>query len=294
MTDFVEPEVLFFEQRVVQDGKYVEGKDDWLFLGNDRHRVIDQHCGVRLLSEEELERWCDGLERRAAWMRERELPYVLTIVADKHAVYPEKLPPGIVPAPVRPVIQLLDALRTRKASVRVLYTLERVQKAKQTQQVYSATDTHWNAYGAWEGYEQIVDELEPLIPLRRMLRDNVRILERENAGDLGRKFRPERKSIHAVFAARQRASRMLLEKPREAVGRKIAFACSEAPDTTAVVFGDSATARLSTLLAETFGKVVLQYTSQIDTNLIVEEKADVVLSVLTERRLLDPRAIPKD
>ena len=51
---------------------------------------------------------------------------------------------------------------------------------------------------------------------------------------------------------------------------------------------------MSTLLAETFGKLVLHFGAQVDYGLIEEHDADVVLSVVTERRLMEGRVQPED
>ena len=294
MTHFAEPEVRVFDaRRARHDGKVTEGLDDWLFLHNDAHRVSEQHRGDLLMSAEQLERWRAAIERRASFLRNRGGEYMLLIVPDKHAVYPEKLPPTIVPGPVRPVLQLLDHLRAHASQARVLYPLEQLRAAKRSHQVYAATDTHWNAYGAFTVYDLVIDELEPLVPLRRVTRDEVRIRERMAAGDLGMKLQPERRSTYAHFDTRHRESRRQWDNGVRGWGRKIVFACPDAPDTTCVVFGDSATARLSPLLAETFRRVVLHYDSLVDAELIEREGADVVLSVLTERRLQDDRAQPE-
>ena len=65
------------------------------------------------------------------------------------------------------------------------------------------------------------------------------------------------------------------------------FACPEAPDTTCVMFGDSAAARMSTLMAETFGKFVLHYSPNADAEIAEREGAGVMMSLLTERRLVN-------
>jgi alginate O-acetyltransferase complex protein AlgJ len=295
MSDFVEPEVRHFDaRRAAHDRKFIEGKDGWLFLDNDLNNVVAQHRGELLLSEEQLERWSDGLERRAAWQRSRGGTYLFLIVPDKHAIYPEYLPPAVVPGPVRPVLQLLDRLRARETTARVVYPVEELHAAKRSHQVYSATDTHWNAYGVFTVYDRIMEELGTLNPVRRVTREEITIRERMNAGDLGLKVQPERKSTYAYFNTRHREGRRQWDNGVRGFGRTIEFACPEAPGTTCVVFGDSATARLSTLLAESFRKVVLHYSTQVDQELAERAEADIVLSVLTERRMVDERAVPAD
>src|SRR3954452_5959085 len=92
MTDFAESEVRVFDaRRSAHDAKFTEGRDGWLFLDHDDNRVMDQHRGQLLLSDDQLEVWRDALERRAAWRaRLGGAPYLLLIAPDAQAVYPEK------------------------------------------------------------------------------------------------------------------------------------------------------------------------------------------------------------
>jgi alginate O-acetyltransferase complex protein AlgJ len=297
MTEFAEPEVRVFDaRRAAHDSKYIEGKDGWLFLDRDDNRVVEQHRGAVLLSEDQLRTWREALERRGAWAAARGGRYLFVIAPDAHAVYPEKLPPSIVPGEQRPVLQLLDELRRHEAGDLVLYPLDELHAAKCTQLVYAPTDTHWNAHGVFAVYDRIAADLGRSFPLRHVRRDEVRIIETVAAGDLGLKLQPERVSQQSYFGAVHRTTRRQWDNGVRGLGRTIAFACPEAPDTTCVLFGDSAAARLSTLLAETFGKFVLHYSASVDAEVAEREGADIVMSLLTERRLVnmpDDRGVPE-
>lgn len=297
MSEFAEPEVRVFDaRRAAHDSKYVEGTDGWLFLDRDDNRVVEQHRGEILLSEQQLGTWREALERRAAWMNRRGGRYLFVIAPDAHAVYPEKLPPSIVPGAKRPALQLLDELRHHGDRDLVLYPLEELHAAKRTQLVYAQTDTHWNAHGAFVVYDRIVAELGQSVALRHVTREDVRIIETVAAGDLGLKLEPERVSAQSYFGAVHRTTRRQWDNGVRGLGRTIAFACTEAPDTTCVLFGDSAAARLSTLLAETFGRFVLHYSASVDAEVAEREGADVVMNLLTERRLVnmpEDRGVPQ-
>jgi hypothetical protein len=246
-----------------------------------------QHRGDFLLSDDQLGRWVQALERRAAWMQSSGGAYLFQIAPDAHAVYTEKLPPQVTPGEVRPVLQLLGGLEAEGARARVVYPLRALLRAKEDGLVYAQTDTHWNAHGAFLVYDLIAAELAKSVPLRHVGRADVDIVERVAAGDLGLKAQPQRESPQAYFAPRHRASRRQWDNGVQGLGRTIAFACPDAPDTTCVLFGDSAAARMSTLLAETFGKFVLHYSADVDAEIAEREGADVVMSLLTERRLVN-------
>jgi hypothetical protein len=288
MTDFAEPEVRVFDaRRSAHDRKFTEGRDGWLFLDHDDNHVMAQHRGELLLSADQLTCWFDALERRAAFMEARGGQDLFLLAPDAHAVYPEKLPATVTPAAVRPVLQLLDHLEANGSRAHVLYPLADLLRAKEKGLVYAQTDTHWNAHGAFLVYDLIASALEKAAPLRHVGRDDIDIIERVGAGDLGLKANPERESPQAYFAARHRASRRQWDNGIRGLGRTIAFACPEAPDTTCVMFGDSAAARMSTLMAETFRKFVLHYSPDADAEIVDREGAGVMMSLLTERRIVN-------
>ena len=78
---------------------------------------------------------------------------------------------------------------------------------------------------------------------------------------------------------------------RFGIGRMIAFACEEAPDTRCVLFGDSSAAWTSPPLSASFRRLVIAYDAAVDLELVKRERADVVISLLTERRM---RYMPAD
>ncbi len=71
----------------------------------------------------------------------------------------------------------------------------------------------------------------------------------------------------------------------------IAFGCGEAPDTRCVLFGDSAAAWTSPPLSASFRRLVIAYDAGVDLELVKRERADVVISLQTERRM---RFVPAD
>ena len=288
----MESEVSLFDgRRSAADGKVVEGKDGWLFLHHDKASVVKQHCGELPLDETQLAAWHTTLERRHAQLEELGIPYFFLIAPDAHAVYPEKLPDDIRPAPERPVTQLLSYLRRRGSAVEPIYPLAELLAAKAGRQVYSATDSHWNAHGTMIAYEQLLDRIEPRVPVRRVHAGDLPLVESRKPGDLGFKLTPPRASEQVRFHPAGRGRRQVQTNDLPDLGRMLALVCDEAPDTRCVLFGDSSAAWLVTPLAETFRRLVVAYHTVVDLALVRQERADVVVSVLTERRL---ESVPDD
>ena len=87
------------------------GKNDWLFLDHDANNVMAQHRGELPMTEDMLKRWGEVWDRR--WQTFSGHAYFL-IVPDPQSIFPECLP--FPPVSVRPVHQLLDALKSRPIS----------------------------------------------------------------------------------------------------------------------------------------------------------------------------------
>ncbi len=131
--------------------KCYRGKENWLFLGNSYARCVDKLQGVFVLSDAAARRQAEAYEKRRAVAEACGAEFFVLVGPNKSSVYPEYLPPVVVPARQRFIAPLLDALRA--AGVRVYDPTERLGAAKSAGLLYYRTDTHWNDLGALEAFE---------------------------------------------------------------------------------------------------------------------------------------------
>jgi hypothetical protein len=120
------------------------GKDDWLFWRYD----IEQHSGLRLLGQLEIDNWLGNLTYLHDWLASKGIRFVFVIAPDKSEIYPEHLPDGVPAAPFTALDQLTAALETQSGfdfiDLRPL-----LKAAKVKDQIYYKTDSHWNSLGAY-------------------------------------------------------------------------------------------------------------------------------------------------
>jgi CBS domain-containing protein len=274
------------------DGKVIFGRDGWLFLDMDSNQVMRQHSGLAGLSDDDLGRWQELLEFRTSRLAALGARYLLVVAPDAHSVYPEMLPGGIEVAPKRPVLQLLERLREAGSPARVLYPLEAMLAEKRAHPVYSKTDTHWNAIGSFLAYDAIAAELDPAIPIRRLGRQDLRFERWSAASDLGRKVRPTRTAERIGSRTRDvPRARLVSDNCIDNRGALIEFTCPGAPKTSCLLFGDSATYTMLQFMVETFGTLVFAHAPSVDFELVGRARWDVVISVMTERFLIQ---VPSD
>jgi hypothetical protein len=84
------------------------------------------------------------------------------IAPDKHSIYPEFLPDTIrKERPQSQQDQLIEYLGKKAAHFQIVDLREPLRRAKSLFPVYYMTDTHWNIYGGYIVYREIMHRLSP-------------------------------------------------------------------------------------------------------------------------------------
>ena len=271
------------------DTKYLRGKDGWLFLDRDTNRLLDQHTGRLQLTPEELRAWQRVLETRIAWLGRRGIPYLFQIAPNPHVIYEDKLPDGVVTSSERPMMQLLEHLERTGSDVQVLYPVDELIRHRD-RRVYAHTHTHWSEFGAFFAYEQLMNHMDPALGLPRLSVDDVDWVEVPLPGDLGNKVSPKESSPFVFGDIREQRAKLVLDNRVVRTGRRVEF---EAPELehTCLVVADSYAVRVVPFLAESFRRLVFGHVPTLDHELVEEVQPDVVVSIMSERFLIE---VPED
>jgi hypothetical protein len=265
--------------------KALPGRQGWLFLQGDTNDVIGQHTGRVRLGREARREWKALLEARVAWTREFGIPWVCQIAPDKESVYPEYLPPEIVPSRRRPVHELLRAARSLKPPM--TYPLQELVAAKDDWPLYFPTDTHWTQRGAYVAYLALCQELEGRGLRPRVVRDEtVSWVKQSHYGDLGSKLDPPVEGPGLAAQLEHHSSRLVFDNRIENHGRVMIFEQDRPAESTCVAFGESFTNQLLLFLKESFRRLVFVHTSMMIREVVTRETPDVVISLPLERFLI--------
>ena len=270
------------------DNKFLRGKNGRLFLANDANRVLAQHAGQVLFTDEEVAAWRRTLESRAAWVRHVSgAAYVHLVPPNAHAVFPEDLPDDVTSAARRPIHQLLSHLEETGSFARVLYPLDDLVAAKSGElPVYPKTDTHWTDYGQYLAYKQVTAELRPHVDLPELPTSAIRFTTVEETGDLGYKTDPPETSPHVWTSVDDAATRLVSDNRVAGSGAIIVTESDARTDARCLVLGDSYAYGLLTFLAPVFRRVMFAHTAALDYELVEEERPDAVITVLNERFMI--------
>ena len=166
------------------------GKDSWLFYHSEAladGNTVNDWRGTIPLSQAELVRLQEQLEANEKIFAERDIPYLVVIVPNKNTIYSEYFPDTMRKfRNTTRLDQFMEHMR-RRSRLSVLDLREALFRAKQNHPLYWKTDSHWNSYGAYIGYTEILRRLAVRLPALKpvpIVGDEVRIEPSPTGGDL--------------------------------------------------------------------------------------------------------------
>ncbi len=270
------------------------GRNGWLYLA--RGGMVDNMLGNLSYSDAQLAAWRKVFQTRRDWCAARGIAYQLVIAAEKHSVYPEHLPTWIPEDRKNDQISQLVAYLQTNSNVPVLDLRAPLRAAKKNQLTFHVTDTHWNDYGAFIGYEAILNALaqqRPKINSLPLAAFEIRHSQ-QPGGDLAVMMAQERSLVEAdhialaprppLTAIATKADRSLSVRQQQKPTDPAVFV-SENPAArgTAVMFHDSFAVALQPFLAQHFNRVLYVWQHDWDTAFLEQQKPDVVIDEIAER-----------
>lgn len=144
------------------------GKDGWLYLASSGN--FSDFLGQGITEHETIVRFGNELADRKKWLEQKNIRYLFVPVPNKIQIYPEYLPGHFTArAGVSMLNQLTRHADSRGAEIPLLDLVPTLEAAKQEEQVYYRSDTHWNYAGAYRGYSRIIHHLGNWFPEQRPL-----------------------------------------------------------------------------------------------------------------------------
>ena len=138
--------------------RVILGKNNWLFLKwlNETGSEINYSISIDKFRKDELEYWFNIFNEKYQFLQKRGINFLIVIVPNKSTIYSEHLPENIrkVTGGVR-AKQLTDYF-LNNSDIQVLNLKDLFLSKKVEHQIYHRTDSHWNHYGAWLAYREIL------------------------------------------------------------------------------------------------------------------------------------------
>lgn len=177
----VNPEIFSYRNIII-------GKNDWLYLGNKYGNTIDELTG-KLYYHDDTNNQQYSITTRYNFYKEtadktltQNKSIFFLIGPNKSSIYPEFLPNTITPAAKPFHEDLLQKMR--QEGLTVYYPRQDLLQAKDKALLYHVTDTHWNYYGAFIVFINLIPQLNP--DYRNIIKEEDFSFkpEKSSAGDL--------------------------------------------------------------------------------------------------------------
>lgn len=286
----------------ITDYRVIYGRDDWLYLNDEA--IMQDFIGTRSYDESLRKQQVRRLQERKQWLENRGIGFLFFIVPNKTTIYPEYLP--------RNIEQLKASQTNREIFIErqpanlnqtVVDLTPILLRAKKDQVVYLKNDTHWNPYGAYIAYENIVDRIQTVLPSSHppILAAQLSTQQSEIVGDLAKMtVSPERYSMKinllrhsdkSHWSTKEIDDPEFLKKEHIPIDNKPPYTVHN-PDGhgNAVILHDSFGLRLQEYLPCQFENTtfIWRYSNRTLLPLVVESlKPDIIIEQVVERHLID-------
>ena len=148
--------IISFSNDKLENVKSFEGKNNWLFYKGENS--IANYSNIHLFSEEELSYIANYLSSLQEWCEKNNKKFYFLICPDKNKIYGEFYPDyinKINPDEKSRTNQLISFLNA-KTKVKTIYPYSELIKHKSDHLLYYMNDTHWNPFGAYIGYTELM------------------------------------------------------------------------------------------------------------------------------------------
>lgn len=252
------------------------------FLRNDSCDVMAQHVGAMPVPQEVLMQWRSALERRSEAARRAGRKYAFLIAPDKQTVYWRDIGGGLqdhrnvnaIFADAPPGLIVVDP-----AAVLI--------EASQVEEVYPATDSHWDARGAYLAYRELITACGVSSADVLQAGRYFDLVGEVIPGDLGRKLIPARRSRAMRLRRSRMQARMIFDNGVPDNGRMRVWHRNGARG-SCLFFGDSFSYPVVDFLAEHFEWTLHLHGTHYDSDLVERFAPALVVSEVTERFMIKP------
>ncbi len=265
----------------------IVGRNGWLFLTSPEG-AIEYSRGVRRFTPQELSDWQALLEHRRDWLARLGIRYIFVIGPDKATVYSDQLPAWL--NKVQPDVKLdqfVTYMHTH-STVEVLDLRPALRAAGQIAPTFYQTDHHWNFFGGFVAYQEIVRLLSKQSPGLEPLPLASFNLERQTVpssylADWADLDVNETCAVYLTPKSGLSPLEMSSKPYHYTSPAPISFTQNPKAHGSVIFFGDSFKDYIMPFLGYHFGKITYINQSVLSEKWIEQEKPDIVISEMWEQ-----------
>ena len=140
----------------------IKGKNDWLFYNSkykEHNDSLANYQRVEYYNDEMLEKFKKSLNAKKEFLDNLGIEFYIYIASNKEEIYSEYMPDYYVRLKEKSKTDLLVNYLRENTDLNVIYPKDELIKNKDKYQLYYKYDTHWNQYGAYIGFREIMKEM---------------------------------------------------------------------------------------------------------------------------------------
>ena len=273
----------------------------WLFNRSEDGQPLETYKRTNLFSKEELDRISQNLSEMQQDFSDAGIRMVLMISPDKEQIYGDDYMPSSVAVLENEgrTEQLIGALGKTCPSLPVVYPAELLRKGREKEEVYYASDTHWNRIGACIACGALVDTLAEDTGSTwsgaEAFRERYHFSEKEKkAGDLQKLVRLGEEFDSTEYEAQEARTAEVSDVSEDVRGEVIRERSTNPEGLPLHVYlsGDSFRWNLTGFLQDSVSKSTITSRYYLDLEDVVSQEPDVFVYMIAERYLHELDRIP--
>lgn len=272
------------------------GKDGFLFYADENS--LQDIAGDSYLTSEEKTRWESSLLAKYEWLKEKGIKYRFVVVPDKHSIYSEMLSFKNKTSRLDDLLNTINPI-TKEFLLDLRPALLKY-KNETDRLLYFKKDTHWNNYGAYIGFSEIMKSLRNGAERGLCVEENEKLkdpsnllLMLTNTKKLQTQLEPNKLKFRFKKETRVSELRILDKYQKQLLNVLADFPMSSGAFQTisshgigtALVLHDSCTVAMQPFLSSIFARVIYVWCRPDDelfAYLVDQEKPDVVIEERVE------------
>ncbi|MFZ4520881.1 MAG: alginate O-acetyltransferase AlgX-related protein [Bacteroidales bacterium] len=270
-------------------GKVVYGREGWLFLGDDNSKVISESKGLINFTDKELNKILINMLNVNEYCRQRNIQFYMAFAPDKSDIYGNLLPIFKTDRPTK-LDQVTSCLS--KSGIKIINLGRDFGKYKD-RRLYLKTNSHWNQFGMFIGYQSLMKEIQfdfskvTILNIEQFVLDTIQ----KDEEDLTRMISLKRIDQEVLLTPKYRSissvekNKITIPKGYTLNPKLFEHRFSKLNrNYKALVFHDSFFEFISKFMKENFKESVFLYSS-FNYRLIDDEKPDIIIYELAGREV---------
>jgi len=269
--------------------KILIGKNNWLFYTYKQDGdPISNFQNANLYSKEQLIEFTNNLVQMKKWCKSHGSDFVFMIAPNKETIYEEYYPNGVRKLSNYSRLDQIVKFVNENSDIKVVDVRAGLFNAKAKEKLYYETDTHWNSYGAFIGYKELMNEINKsnLEIKPEQLKNFTITRQNRKGGDLAAMINmTDYFNDREYIFTRKEGNTFKYILSKFGPGGEVITETNNKSSPKAVMLRDSFTTAMVPFISNHFSRVVYDWSGVFNSKLIEKEKPDIVIYEVVERSM---------